>query len=51
MHENRETSGVSRSSRDRGRSEKMQNRKSDMHASEESDRAILCAEQRVTHEG
>ena len=41
MHENRETSGVSRSSRDRGRSEKMQNRTSDMHASEESDRAIV----------
>src|SRR3982751_2266377 len=41
MHENRETSGVPRSSRGRGRSEKMQNRKSDMHASEESDHAIL----------
>src|SRR3954453_21963552 len=42
MHENRETSEVPRSSRGRGRSEKkMQNRKSDMHASEESDRAIL----------
>jgi RNA-directed DNA polymerase len=41
MHENRETSGVPRSSRDRGRSEKMQNRTSDMHASEESDCAIV----------
>jgi len=41
MHENRETSGVSRPSRGRDRSEKMQNRTSDMHASEESDRAIL----------
>src|SRR5256885_11491756 len=41
MHENRETSGVPRPSRGRGRSEKMQNRTSDMHASEESDRAIV----------
>lgn len=41
MHENRETSGVSPPRRGRGRSEKMQNRTSDMHASEESDRAIV----------
>src|SRR6266516_3098306 len=41
MHENRETSGVPRLSRERGRSEKMQNRTSDMHALEESDRIIL----------
>jgi len=41
MHENRETSGVSRLCRGRDRSEKMQNRTSDMHVSEESDRAIL----------
>ena len=41
MHENRETSGVPPPRRGRGRSEKMQNRTSDMHASEESDRAIV----------
>jgi hypothetical protein len=41
MHENRETSGVPPRCRGRGRSEKMQNRTSDMHASEESDRAIV----------
>src|SRR5437588_11535806 len=41
MHENRETSGVPRPSRARGRSEKMQNRTSDIHASEESDHAIV----------
>jgi RNA-directed DNA polymerase len=41
MHENWETSGVSRPRRGRGRSGKIQNRTSDMHVSEESDRAIL----------
>ena len=41
MHENRETSGVPRSSGDRGRSEKVQSRTSDMHALEGSDRAVL----------
>ena len=41
MHENRETSGAPGRSRRLGRSEKMQNRTSDMHASEESDRAIV----------
>ena len=41
MHENRETSGVSRSFQNRGRSEKAQSRKSDMHAPEESDRTIV----------
>ena len=51
MHENRETSGAPRSSQSRGRSEKAQNRTSDMHAPEKSDRAIVCAEQRVAHEG
>ncbi len=45
MHENRETSGVSRPCRGRGRSEKMQNRTSDMHAPEESDRAIVPMKQ------
>ncbi len=41
MHENRETSGAPRSIRDRGRSEKVQSRTSDMHALEESDRTIV----------
>ena len=41
MHENRETSGVPRSKQDRGRSEKVQSRTSDMHALEGSDRAVL----------
>jgi hypothetical protein len=41
MHENRETSRAARFSRDRGRSEKMQNRTSDVYALEESDHAIL----------
>jgi RNA-directed DNA polymerase len=41
MHENRETSGVPSPRRGRGRSEKMQNRTSDMHALEESDHAIV----------
>ena len=41
MHENRETSRVLRSQQDRGRSEQVQSRTSDMHALEESDRAIL----------
>jgi hypothetical protein len=51
MHENRETSGAPRSFQDRGRSEKAQSRTSDMHALEESDRTVVCAEQRVAHEG
>src|SRR5262244_2834547 len=41
MHENRETSGAPRSNPDRGRPEKVQSRKAGMHASEESDHAIL----------
>ena len=41
MHENRETSGAPRSNRDRGRPEKAQSRNAGMHASEESDHAIL----------
>src|SRR5215831_18579381 len=41
MHENRETSGAPRMKADRGRSEKVQSRKAGMHASEESDHAIV----------
>src|SRR6516225_8395791 len=41
MHENRETSGAPRWSPDRGRPEKAQSRNAGMHASEESDHAIL----------
>ena len=41
MHENRETSGVPRSSGDRGRSEKAQSHHADMHAPEESDRTVV----------
>src|SRR3982751_6456457 len=45
MHENRETSRVSRLSRDRDRSGKMQNRTPDMYAREESDHAIVPVNQ------
>src|SRR3982751_4886734 len=45
MHENRETSRVSRLSRDRDRSGKMQNRTPDTHAREESDHAIVPVNQ------
>src|SRR5262245_7099190 len=41
MHENRETSGAPRSNQDRGRPDKAQSRNAGMHASEESDHAIL----------
>jgi hypothetical protein len=45
MHENRETSGVPRPERERGRSAKTQSQKADTHALEESDRAILSMNQ------
>jgi RNA-directed DNA polymerase len=45
MHENRETSGVPRPERERGRSAKAQSHKADAHALEESDRAILSMNQ------
>jgi hypothetical protein len=41
MHENRETSGTSRSNQDRDRSEKAISRTADRHAPEESDRAVV----------
>jgi hypothetical protein len=41
MHENRETSGVPRPARERGRSAKAQSHTEDAHALEESDRAIV----------
>jgi RNA-directed DNA polymerase len=41
MHENRETSGASRSSLDRDRLAKAQSHNANMHAPEESDRAVL----------
>jgi RNA-directed DNA polymerase len=41
MHENRETSGVSRSNRDRDRSAKAQSHNADAHALEGSDRAVV----------
>src|SRR5712692_2822054 len=41
MHENRETSGTSRSNQDRDRSEKANSRTADGHVSEESDRATV----------
>jgi len=41
MRENRETSGVSRSSKGGDRSEKALSRTADMYAAEESDQAIL----------
>ena len=45
MHENRETSGVPRPERERGRSAKAQSQKADMYALEESDRAIVSMNQ------
>ena len=45
MHENRETSGVPRPERERGRSAKAQSHTADTHALEESDRAILSMNQ------
>jgi hypothetical protein len=50
MHENRETSCASWS-KDQDRSEKVQNRTADVHVLEESDCCVVCAEQRVAHEG
>ena len=41
MHENRETSGTSRSNQDRDRSEKANRRTAGRHVSEESDRAVV----------
>jgi RNA-directed DNA polymerase len=41
MHENRETSGTSRSNQDRDRPEKANSRTADRHVAEESDRAIV----------
>jgi RNA-directed DNA polymerase len=41
MHENRETSGTSRSNQDRDQSEKANRRTTGRHVSEESDRAIV----------
>jgi hypothetical protein len=45
MHENRETSGAPRLARERGRSAKAQSHKADVHALEESDRAIVSMNQ------
>ena len=45
MHENRETSEAPRPERERGRSAKAQSHNADMHALEESDRAILSMNQ------
>jgi hypothetical protein len=45
MHENRETSGVPRSERERDRSAKAQSHKADAHALEESDRTIVSMNQ------
>jgi hypothetical protein len=45
MHENRETSRVSRSHWDRGRSAKATSQTADMHVLEESDRAVLPVSQ------
>jgi hypothetical protein len=51
MHENRETSGTSQSYPERDRSEKAKSRNADRHVPEESDHAVVCAEQRVAQEG
>jgi hypothetical protein len=47
MHENRETSRTSRTNQERDRSAKVRNYNADTHALEESDCAVVCAEQRV----
>jgi hypothetical protein len=49
MHENRETSVAPEESS--GRSGKANGRTPDMHAAEESDSGVVCAEQRVVQEG
>ena len=51
MHENREISGASWLDQSRDRSAKAQSHNAGMHVSEKSDRAIVCAEQRVALEG
>ena len=48
MHENREVFVVSVRA---DRSGKVRNHKPDMYAAEESDCAIVCAEQRIVQEG
>ena len=50
MHENREISCTSWST-DQDRSAKAINRTADMNVQEKSDCAVVCAEQRVAHEG
>ena len=45
MHENRETSGAPLPARARGRSAKAESHTADMHALEESDRAIVSMNQ------
>jgi hypothetical protein len=51
MHENREISGASQSDRDRDRPAKAKSHNAGAHAPEKSDRAVVCAEQRVVQEG
>jgi hypothetical protein len=51
MHENREISRTSRTNQERDRSAKVKNYNADAHALEESDCAVVCAEQRDAHEG
>jgi len=49
MHENRETYSASVNHTDR--SAKAQSRTADAYALQESDRCVVCAEQRVAQEG
>ena len=51
MHGNRETSGASEPEEATDRREKAESRSARMHAPEESDRGVVCAEQRVDREG
>jgi hypothetical protein len=51
MHGNRETSGASASETATDRREKASSHTARMHAPEESDRGVVCAEQRVDREG
>ena len=48
MHENQETSVVAASS---SPAQEGQRPKLGMHATEESESAVVCAEQRIAHEG
>jgi len=51
MHENRETSSSTDSDNKVSPAGKGNSHNAGMHDGEESDRAVLCAEQHIAHEG